>query len=181
MTTINDLQNYFVQHHAEMRRLAHFHFRRLEPDQRQEAIQNTLALAWKFLYALFEQGRLHHPKTWNGVLWYAIQQTRCGRKPQGKMRSQDAYECRRRGRVKFEFVDLQDLIGRRTAVIDQVIFKVDVQRFVSTLTPRQQMLTYELASGERTKDVAQKHGVTPGAVSQFRAKFKKLYDEFFAE
>ena len=181
MTTINDLHDYFVRHHAEMRRLAHSHFRHLEPDQRQEAIQNTLALAWKFLYALFEQGRLTHPKAWNGVLWYAIRQTQCGRMPQGKMRSKDAFECRRRGRVKFEFVDLQDMIGRRTAVIDQVIFKVDVRRLLSTLTPRQQMLAYDLASGERTQDVAQKYGVTPGAISQFRNRFRKLYDEFFAE
>jgi len=178
MTDLASLQSYFVEHLPEMRQLAHFHFKHLEPDQRQEAIQNTLGLAWKFLHALFQQGRLHHPETWNGVLWYAIRQTKCGRKPQGKGKSKDAFEC---GRVKFEFVDLQDLIGRKTSVIDQVIFRTDVPRFFSTLTPRQQLLAYDLASGERTKDVAQKHGVTPGAISQFRTRFKTLYEEFFAE
>lgn len=62
-----------------------------------------------------------------------------------------------------------------------VIFRLDIRGFLLTLTPRQQMLAYDLTSGERTKDVAQKHGVTPGAISQFRTRFKKLYDEFFAE
>lgn len=181
MTDLGTVQQYFVDHLPGMRRLADSHFRHLEPDQRQEAVQNTLALAWKFLYRLFEQGQLQHPKAWNGVLWYALRQTRCGRKPQGKMRSKDVFECRRRGRVRLQQFDLNELIGRKTAVIDQVIFKVDVRRFLSTLTPRQQALAYELASGERTKDVARKHGVTPGAISQFRAKFKKLYNEFFAE
>ena len=181
MTTLNDLHDYFLQNLPDMQQLAHSHFRHLDPDKRQEAIQNTLGLAWKFLYVLFQQGRLHHPKAWNGVLWYAIQQTKCGRKPQGKARARDAFECHQRGRVKFELVDLHDLIGRKTPVIDQVIFRMDVPRFFSTLTPRQQMLAYDLASGERTKDVAQKHGVTPGAISQFRRRFKTLYEEFFAK
>ena len=164
-----------------MRRLAGVHFTRLDPDRREEAIQNTLAVAWKFLYALFEQGRLLHPEIWKSVLWYSVRQTKRGRTPLGQPGAKDAFEGRRRGRVKFEPVDLQDLIGRKTPVLDQVIFRVDVARFLSTLTPRQQMLAYELAAGGSTKGVAERHGVTPGAISQFRNRFRMLYNDFFAE
>lgn len=39
----------------------------------------------------------------------------------------------------------------------------------------------DLASGMTTIEVARKNGVTPGAVSQFRTRFKSLFDKFHAE
>ena len=158
-----------------------FHFTRLDPDKREEAIQNTLAIAWKFLHALFERGRLLHPEIWKSVLWYSVRQTKRGRTPVGQPGAKDAFECRRNGRVKFEPVDLHDLIGRKTPVLDQVIFRSRRGPLsLHTHTPPTDA-RLRVGDGGATKDVAERHGVTPGAISQFRSRFKTLYDDFFAE
>ena len=179
MTDLACLQRFFVELLPEIKRMAESHFRCLDPDKREEAVQNTLALAWKFLHALFRQGR--SPEIWKSVVWYAIKQTKCGRMVQGQPKAKDAYERRRRGRVRFESVHLNDLIGRKTLVFDQVVFRVDVPQFLSTLKPRNQLLACDLAVGMTTTEAASKYGVTPGAIAQFRSRFKRWHDEFFAE
>jgi hypothetical protein len=179
MADLNNLHRFFVAHLPEMQRMAESHFRCLDPDKREEATQNTLALVWKFLYALLRQGR--NPEIWKSVVWYAIKQTKSGRMPQGQPKAKDAYECRRRGRVRFESVDLNGLIGRKTPVFDQVVFRVDVRRFLGTLKPHNQVLACDLATGMTTTEAAVKYRVTPGAIAQFRSRFKRWHDEFFAE
>lgn len=179
MTNLDSLQRFFVDHLAEMQRMIVRHFRHLDPDKRQEAVQNTLALAWKFLYALFRQGR--SPEIWKSVVWYAIKQTKSGRMIQGQPRAKDAFECRRRGPVRFEQVDLNGLIGRKTLVFDQVVFRVDIAKLLSTLSVRNQSLACDLASGMTTTEAASKYRVTAGAIAQYRKRFKKWHDQFFAE
>lgn len=180
MTNLDSLHCFFVEHLAEMKRMAESHFRCLDPDKREEAIQNALTLIWKYLYALLVQGR-DYSQIWKGVTWYAVRQTKCGRMIQGQVKAKDAFECRRRGRVRFESVDLNGLIGRKTLVFDQVIFRVDVRRFIGTLKARNQMLACDLASGLTTTEAAVKYGVTPGAIAQFRSRFLRWYDDFFAD
>lgn len=179
MTDLNSLHRFFVEHLAEMKRMAESHFRCLDPDKREEAVQNTLALTWKFLYALFNKGR--SPEIWKSVVWYAIKQSKSGRMPQGQPKAKDAYECRRCGRVRFESVDLNGLIGRKTLVFDQVVFRVDVRQFLGTLKPRNHSLACDLATGMTTTEAAVKYHVTPGAIAQFRNRFRRWYDDFFIE
>jgi len=180
MTDLDSLQRFFVAHLPEMKRMAESHFRCLHPDKREECVQNALTLVWKFLYSLLNQGR-DYPSIWKGVTWYAIKQTKCGRMIQGQPRAKDAYECRRRGRVRFESVDLDGLIGRKTLVFDQVVFRVDVRQFLATLKPRNQSLACDLATGMTTTEAAVKYRVTPGAIAQYRNRFRRWYDDFFAD
>lgn len=181
MTDLDSLHRFFVEHLTQMKQMAESHFRHLDPDKRQEAEQNALTLAWKFLYALLNQGR-DYRAIWKGVTWFAIRQTKCGRMIQGQVKAKDAFECRRRGRVRFESVDLNGLIGRKTLVFDQVVFQIDVLRhFLPTLTVRNQSLAGDLATGMTTTEAAEKYDVTPGAISQFRNRFKRWYDDFFAD
>jgi DNA-directed RNA polymerase specialized sigma24 family protein len=178
--TLDALQCCFTDYLPDMRRIASRRFRHLDPDKRDEAIQNTLALCWKFYVALFRKGRANQGIL-TSVLWYAIKQTKSRRTVQGKGKSKDALDYRDRGRTTFEQADLNGLIGRNTPVPDRVSFRVDVPAFLSTLKPRQQALAYDLATGMTTSEVAEKHGVTSGAISQFRSRFKRWFDEFFAE
>lgn len=179
MNDLNSLHRFFLQHLPEMKRMAESHFRCLDPEKREECVQNTLALAWKFLYALFNKGRTL--EIWKSVVWYAIKQTKSGRTIQGQPKAKDAYECRRRGRVRFEQVDLNGLIGRKTLVFDQVVFRVDIPQFLSTLKPRNQSLACDLATGMTTTEAAVKYRVTPGAIAQYRKRFRRWHDQFFAE
>ena len=178
--TFDALQCCFTARLPSMRRIAFRRFRHLDPEKRDEAVQNTLALCWKFFHRLFQQGRANRGIL-KSVLWYAIRQTKSKRTVQGKAKSKDALDYRDRGRTTFESYDLNGLIGRDTPVPDQVSFRVDVPAFFSTLKPRQRALAYDLATGMSTSEVAERHGFTPGAISQFRARFKRWFDEFFAE
>ena len=115
------------------------------------------------------------------VLYYALRQTRSGRTIQGKDRTKDAIDYRNRGRVQFQTTDLDGLVGKKTSVLDQMVFRLDVPAFLATLKPHQRLLALDLAGNMTTSEAAEKHGVTSGAISQFRSRFKRWYDEFFAQ
>lgn len=181
-TTLADVQQHFSDQYPRMARQVEGHFRHLDPDKREEAVTNTLGLAWKFFYLLFEEDRATKRMLYT-VVAYSIKQTKTGRKVQGNdgRIAKCAIDYRGRGRLTFEWTDLNGLISDNTPIMDQVSFRLDVPRFLATLKPRQQALAYDLAVGNTTSEVARKHGVTPAAVSQFRSRFKRRYDEFFKE
>jgi hypothetical protein len=173
-------QSIFVARLPEFQRIAKAAFRHLNPDQQEEAVQNVVALCWKQYRALVLKGRADAAEMLTSILFYAIKQTKCGRTIEGCPAANDTFEMRRRGTAIVEDIDVHDLMGRRTEVLDAVSFRVDVPKFFETLTGRQQQMAHDLALGCSTGEVAENYGVTPGAVSQFRARFKWLYEEFFA-
>ena len=75
---------------------------------------------------------------------------------------------------------MSNFIGRNTPIPDQVSFRLDIPAFFNTLNSRQRAIAADLATGMATMDAAQKYGVTAGAISQFRKRFKQLFDAFFA-
>lgn len=174
------LQSVFVAHLPELQRAARSAFRNLPPEQREENVQNVLALCWKTYRSLVLKGRADAAEMLSSILYYAIQQTKCGRTINGCPVAQDTYERRRRGTVSIEDIDVHDLMGRTTPVIEAVSFRIDMPRFFKTLTEKQRHMARLLASGFSTSEVAELIGVTPGRVSQFRQQFRQLYDEFFA-
>jgi DNA-directed RNA polymerase specialized sigma24 family protein len=173
-------QSVFTTRLPELQRIARSAFRNLPPDSGEEAVQNVLTLAWKQYRALVLKGRDDAAEMLGPITFYAIRQTKCGRMVQGCEKAGDTYEKRRQGKVTVEDFDVHDLVGRSTPVIDAVAFRIDVPRFMDTLNERQRQMAHDLASGWTTSEVAEMHGVTAGAVSQFRQRFKLLYDEFFA-
>src|SRR3954451_18370433 len=60
-------------------RLAGHHFRQLAPEAREEAIQNTLALCWKFFLRLVEQGKADQENVVSQMIGFAIKHTKMGR------------------------------------------------------------------------------------------------------
>jgi hypothetical protein len=180
MSDLKTVQNVFVQWMPMMQCRARRRFLNLPPDLRQEAVANSLALAWKFFYALFRQGRADEPEVLKSCIYYAVKQTKCGRTIQSKSRCKDALDHRRTGKAKFSDFDLSNFIGRNTPIPDQVSFRLDVPAFFRTLTSRQRAIAADLATGMATKQAAEKYGVTPAMISQFRARFRQLFDAFFA-
>lgn len=173
------LRDSFAAQLPELNRLAKTYFRHLTPDRREEAIQNTLTLVWKHYRSLALNGRGEEPLL-RSILWYAVKQTRCGRMIQGGKNAKGVADKQRWGKVQFDVVELEGLVGRNTSVLDRVSFRIDMPQFFDTLTDRQRRLACDLAWGMTTKEAADKYGVTPGAISQFRVRFKLLFDNFFA-
>ena len=181
MCDLKTLQTMFVERIPAMRDYAKLRFLGLRPEARQEALANTLALCWKFAYALLRQGRIDSPEILGPCLYFAARQTRSGRKVQRKNSFRDVLDRRRSGKVKFVDFDLSDFAGRTTPIPEQVSFRIDIPAFFNTLTDRQRRMAADLASGLGTCEVAQRFGISNGRVSQFRREFKQLYDAYFAK
>lgn len=181
MMTIEMLRELFTNELPELEILGRAWFRGIGFEAQDEAIQNTTALAWKYWLRLGERGRAEEPDMLRKVWWFALKQTRVGRTitggdgQRGKGR-QDVYD--RRDGVTVEHIDFNLFVGDRTPILDQVAFRLDLPAFMATLNERQRAMAADLASGMSTSEAARKHGVTPGAVSQFRTRFKMLLEKF---
>jgi len=69
----------------------------------------------------------------------------------------------------------------RTGVPDLVAFKVDFDFWFSMFTRRDQKIITALASGERTKAVADRFGISPARVSQLRRRYEQQWLVFQGE
>jgi hypothetical protein len=181
MVTLAAVRESFTEQLPTMERMARRHFLHLNPEARQEAVTNTLALAWMFLYRLFRQGRAHEPEILRSCVWYAVRQTKVGRTPQGCPKAKDALAPRWVGPTRLPNVDPDQFISRNTPIPAAVSFRVDVPEFMATLKVRQRQMAVDLASGMTTSEAAKKYNLSAGRISQFRKEFKAKFDEFFGE
>ncbi len=79
-------------------------------------------------------------------------------------------------------VNLNQFVGRSASVPDVAAFPPRYPpRFLASLPDRDREIALCLARGQGTGEVAQKFGVTAGAISQFRTRFKNKYDAFHTE
>jgi len=182
MKSFEKLRNTFANLVPEMTRIANAAFHDLEPDAREEAVQNTLALTWKSYHTLIQQGRGSDTGIIRSVLWYSIRRTKVGRTMlgTGDKIPRCVFDYAMKSRVKFEKIDVRHFVSDTTPIPDAVSFRIDVPDFLSTLSHRQQRMAQELIAGETTSAVAAMLKVTPGAVSQFRVRFKELFDTYMA-
>jgi hypothetical protein len=67
---------------------------------------------------------------------------------------------------------------KRASVPDQVAAKLDVGAWFATLSRRMKRIAQDLAYGFSTSEVAEKHGVTPGRISQLRRKLEESWEDF---
>jgi len=70
---------------------------------------------------------------------------------------------------------------KRAPVPDQVAAKMDVGAWFATLTKRMKEIAKDLAFGFSTSEVAQKHGVTAGRISQMRRMLEESWLMFQGE
>jgi hypothetical protein len=67
---------------------------------------------------------------------------------------------------------------KRASVPDQVAAKMDVGAWFATLSRRMKRIARDLAYGFSTSEVARKHGVTPGRISQMRRMLEGSWAAF---
>ena len=73
------------------------------------------------------------------------------------------------------------VLDKRASVIDQVAAKIDVAAWFATLTKRMKEIAKDLAFGCSTSEVAKKHGVTAGRISQMRRMLEESWAGFQGE
>ena len=180
---MTDARTAFETRLAEIDRLAGFHFKHLDPDAREEAIQNSVVLAYRYWTRLAEVGKTGED-CFKSAVWWAVKHTKLGRKGggSGKVKAKCVLDYGRRhaGVTVKEGVDFSHYVGRQATVPDIVSFRLDTAAFLGTLNERDREIARDLAAGLGTGEVARQRGVTPAAISQARTRLKKKYDEFHA-
>jgi hypothetical protein len=184
-----------------------FKFRRLRPEQRDEAIQQAIASACVSYQTLAAQGKLHvaHPSTLGR---YAVRFVRNGRHVGGR---QDAAKdvlspaCQRRHGVRAISIDLPPnprrrqrmgghrrassassaegwkqlvVADRKASIPDTVAFRLDFASWLAALSRRNRRIIRALCAGEPALAVAARHGLSAGRVSQLRRSYARAWDDF---
>ena len=157
--------------------------------QKEEAIAETVALAWKWYVRLRERGK--DPSLFPSVLAsYAARATHSGRRLCGQERAKDALSSvaqKRHGFVVGDFPSRSTLGGNvwdealhdnsQSPVLDQVSFRCDFPDWRKSRTGRDRRVIDALMVGERPLAVARRFGLSPARISQLR---RELHDDWRA-
>lgn len=173
------------------------------PDQRQDRIAETVALAFRWFVGLARRGK-DASQFASALGSYAARAVRCGRRITGQESARDVMSpCaqRRRG-FKVErlphstAVPHEELYGETdgqrqldeyeerlqdntvTPPPEQAAFRIDFARWLRSLTPRERRLIRAMARNERTKDLSRQFDLSPGRISQMRRQFHDGWEDF---
>jgi hypothetical protein len=148
------------------------------------------AVAWKWYLGAVARGK--DPALFVAALArYAARHVRSGRKLCGTEPGKDVLSPlaqSRRGFVVSKLPDFDTLSvnplmealadNTRSPVDEQAAFRIDFPRWLSTLSDRDRRVAEGLMLGERTLDVARRHGLSPARISQLRREFLKRWVVF---
>jgi hypothetical protein len=163
------------------------------PHRREDAIQEMIALAWKWHVRLAEKGRdaTNFP---TALATYAARAVRSGRRVAGHERSKDVLSPvarRRHGFAVERLPDFSTLGGnpieealfdnRVSPVLEQVAFRIDFPSWRLTHADRDRRLIDHLMVGGRTLEVGRAFGLSPARISQKRREFHDSWLAFCGE
>jgi hypothetical protein len=83
-------------------------------------------------------------------------------------------------RSQSQWIDVL-VLDKRASVPDQVAAKLDVGAWWATLARRTKRIAQDLALGCSTSQVAAKHGLSPGRISQLRRSLELSWAQFQGE
>lgn len=187
-----DLQATFLVMLPSIRRCGVFAFRHLRGDERDDAVQETIANAYVAFVRLVEQGR-------NDCIFptalarFAIAQVRDGRKVGTSQNRRDVLSryAQRKGCFAVERLDhfdrnrcrwIEGLVeGHRSTVPDQAAFRIDFPEWLGRLSSRNRRVAYMLMVGNSTSEVAGCVGISAGRVSQLRHELYADWQRFHGE
>jgi hypothetical protein len=184
----------FLELLPTVERYARFAFRYLKHfHDREDAIQETIALTWAWFRRLRERGKdaAAFP---SALARFATRQIKTGRRLCGRESTRDVLSPTARLRHGFQ---VESLEGRgpngkgswleyladntRSNVADAAAFRVDFAAWLSRLGGRHQSMIAGLVQQERTLDLARQFRLSPGRVSQLRAEYHGDWQRFHGE
>jgi hypothetical protein len=166
------------------------YFRHLRRADREEAIQEMVALSWKWFLRLAGRGK-DATRFPSALASYAARAVRSGRRVCGQERGRDALSPsaqRRHGFLVSALPEVSTLSDNplsealadntRTPPDEQCAFRLDFPAWRLSRAERDRRIIDELMRGERTLDVAGRHGLSPARVSQLRREFHADWARF---
>jgi hypothetical protein len=179
-------QREFVDMLPEIRKWVRLAFRQLNPEAREDAIEEGIIHSLLSYSRLHSKGRAEKANA-SSLAWYAVLAVKRGRPAVGRMNAKEPlsrYSHVSSG-VRFERQNsewIDKLVeDKRASVPDQVAAKLDVRAWFATLTKRMNQIAKDLAFGCSTNEVAQKYGVTAGRISQLRRMLEDSWAAFQQE
>ena len=179
-------QHTFVEMLPEIQQKLRLAFCRLEPEASEDAIEEGVVHSLLAYARLHDQGRAE-AATASSLAWYSSRHVKRGRPAAGRMNGEDPlsrYAQISHGieveRQPGNWIDTL-VEDKRASVSDQVAAKLDVGAWFATLTKRMKEIAKDLAFGCSTSEVAEKHGVTAGRISQLRRVLEESWAAFQQE
>ena len=167
-------------------------FRHLNPEAREEAIQNCVANAMIAYARLYELGKvdLAYPSV---LARYAVAQTKDFRTVGGHLAIRDVLSpyCQRQKHIVVERLDKFDdeenawvevvVEDRHVGPAEVAATRLDFAAWLRSLPGRLRRIAKFLANGETTTAAAKKFEVSPGRISQIRQELKQAWQRFQGE
>jgi hypothetical protein len=162
------------------------------PEQREELVARTVALAYSMFVRLVNRGKsdVAYPSP---LAIYACRQVLAGRSLGTRMNVRDVTSryCQHRKGVHVERLDRFDekegtwreilVEDRRSTPADIAAARIDVPSFFATLTPRSRLMAEALAGGESTAGVAKQFRVSAARISRLRRQLHEKWLPFHGE
>lgn len=166
------------------------YFRHRDPERKEDCIAEMTGLAWKWHVRLAEKGK-DATEFIGAIVTFAAKAVNCGRKVAGQEPAKDAMSPRAQKLKGFCVNRLPDFETYSSnplsdALVDntvtpppeQVCFRLDFPAFLKSLSKRDRRVLKDLMKGHGTGEVARKYGMSAARVSQLRAQFHRLWNEF---
>jgi hypothetical protein len=190
-----------IEMHAQIR----FAFLRC-PGKRDDAIAETVAVAWHWFLRLVEQGK--DVDTFVMVLAdYAVRHVRNGRGLCGQEKAKDVLSSRaqrlkgftvesfpssllRSHNALYSDPHAQDLVdtfeerlkdNTQSPVPEQAAFRIDFPAWLAQLGQRNREIAEDMAKDYGTQELSEKHKVSAGRISQLRRELHADYRRFHGE
>jgi hypothetical protein len=167
-------------------------FRRLNPDAREEAIQETVCNCCQAFARLVELGKtdLAYPSV---LARFGVAQVRDGRKVGCKMNVRDVLSsyCQQRKNLMVERLDRFDSEEEKWAEIlvedkhagpaETAIVRIDFSTWMQLLPHRLRKIATLLATGETTTAASKRFRISQGRISQIRRELFLAWQRFQGE
>ena len=164
-----------------------FHF--LDPEARDEAVQEVVAKSFAAYRSLLDRGRAHVIAA-GPLARFAVAQTKAGRLLGGQLNRDDvgSLYCEHHHGISLKSLEqLDDATGAWREILiedpsvtpaDAAAIRIDFQTWLDLLSPRQRQIAEFLSIGETTQAAAKLFDVTAGRVSQIRRQLQAAWEAF---
>jgi hypothetical protein len=163
------------------------------PIAREDAIAEMVAVAWNWHLRLAQRGK-DLSEFVSALATYAARAVNSGRRLTGMEKPKDVLSPRAQREHHFAVEKLPDYRilsntplaealrdNTQTPIPEQVAFRTDFPAWRLTRTERDRRVVDDLMLGERTRDVANRYGLSPSRISQLRRDFYHDWAQFTAD
>jgi hypothetical protein len=186
-----NLQTPFISIRPRIQKHGEVYFRHVRcPHQKEDLISEMTALSWRWVIRLTDKGR--DPTAFvSAIATFAARAVRSGRRRCRMERPNDVLSPRaqrERGICVSKLPDFSTLGSNplEEALTDntqsppdeQAAFRIGFPAWLATLDDRRRRIAEDLMMGERTLDVANRHGISPARISQLRREFMADWERF---